>query len=140
MKKLVEPLLEDRSTRECFLFRIRCGVCGRSLSAGPMGFSRAGVRPATGQKQVLFDILYRQEYADARSRAVRQVAEQLNRCPVCMRLVCNRCFWICADLDLCCECAAAAGEAGVSVDSGDPDGPAERTAFPAEDERKRRNT
>lgn len=140
MKKLVEPLLEDRSTADRFLFRIRCGVCGRSCSAGPVGFSRAGVRPATEQKQVLFDILYRQEHADARSRAVRQVAEMVNLCPLCGRIVCNRCFWICEDLDLCRECAAAAGETGVSVDSGDPAGPAENPAFPAHEQRKRRNT
>ena len=43
----------------------------------------------------------------AREMAAAEAAEIFNYCPVCGRLVCDRCFLICEDLDLCIACAKA---------------------------------
>lgn len=115
MKKLVEMMLENLSTRELFLFRIACSTCGTEFGGKPIRFSKAGITPPTEGKRILFDTLYEQEFRNARQAAVRDAAEHLNYCPICKRLVCNRCFLICDDLDMCKQCAAQLEETGSPV-------------------------
>ena len=115
MKKLIEMLLENLSTRDVFLFRIACGACGTEYGNRPVRFSKAGVIPQTPKKAALYEILYAQELQSARLSAVRDAAEHLNYCPICKRLVCNRCFLICDDLDMCKQCAAHLEETGIPV-------------------------
>ena len=115
MKKLVEMMLENLSTREVFLFRIACGACGAEYGGRPVRFSKAGLTPPTEGKRIIFDTLYEQEFRDARQASVRDAAEHLNFCPICKRLVCNRCFLICDDLDMCKQCASRLEEKGSPV-------------------------
>ena len=115
MKKLVEMMLENLSTREVFLFRIACGVCGTEYAGKPVKFSKAGITPQSQGKKILYDACYEQEFRDARQSAIRDAAEHLNLCPICKRLVCNRCFLICDDLDMCKQCAANLEETGSPV-------------------------
>lgn len=106
MKKLVEAVLEDLSTKEMFLFRVTCGNCGTKYGNKPIKFSKAKTPPATQRKQIFYEALYAQESRAARSVAIRNAAEHMNYCPICKRLVCNQCFLICDDLDMCERCAA----------------------------------
>ena len=115
MKKLIELMLENLSTREVFLFRVACAACGAEYGGKQVRFSKAGIIPPSQEKKIIFDTLYEQEFRDARQKAIRDAAEQLNYCPVCRRLVCNRCFLICDDLDMCKLCAAHLQEAGSPV-------------------------
>ena len=115
MKKLIELFLENLSTREVFRFRIDCGACGAEFANKPQRFSKAGITPQTQAKKIIYDAVYEQEFRDARQAAIRDVAEHLNYCPICRRLVCNRCFLICDDLDMCKQCAAHLGETGSPV-------------------------
>ena len=115
MKKLVEMMLENLSTREVFLFRIACSTCGTEFGGKPIRFSKAGITPPTEGKRIIFDTLYEQEFRNARQASVREAAEHLNYCPICKRLVCNRCFLICDDLDMCKQCAAHLEETGSPV-------------------------
>lgn len=114
MKKLVDMLLTDLSTREVFAFRISCGTCKAVYSGKPVKFSKAGIIPPT-PKKIVYDLVYEQEYQAARQIAVGDAAEHLNYCPICKRLVCNRCFLICDDLDMCKQCAAHLDEKGIPV-------------------------
>ena len=115
MKKLVEMLLENLSTREVFLFRIACGTCGTQFGGKSVRFSKAGVTPLTEGKRIIYEACYEQEFRSARQAAIRDAAEHLNYCPICKRLVCNRCFLICDDLDMCKQCAAHLEETGSPV-------------------------
>ena len=115
MKKLIERMLENLSTRDVFLFRIACAACGKEYGNKPIRFSKAEVIPQTPKKVALYEILYAQELQTARLSAVRDAAEHLNYCPICKRLVCNRCFLICEDLDMCKQCASAMEETGIPV-------------------------
>ena len=115
MKKLVEMMLENLSTREVFLFRIACGACGAEYGGKQVPFSKAGITPLTQGKRIIFDTLYEQEFRDARQAAVREAAEHLNYCPICKRLICDYCFLICDDLDMCKQCAADLEEKGSPV-------------------------
>ena len=122
MKKLIDLKLENLSTKDTFLFRICCGVCGRDYAVKPQRFSKAGVVAQTSQKQILYDAIYEQEFRDARQTAVRRAAEHFNLCPICRQIVCNSCFLICEDLDICAACAERLNETGTPVVSD----PAER--------------
>ena len=51
--------------------------------------------------------LYERERTAARDKAAAEASEIFSQCPVCGRLVCDRCFLICEDLDLCTACAEA---------------------------------
>ena len=118
MKKLVEMLLENLSTREVFLFRIACSTCAAEFGGKPVRFSKAGITPPTEGKKIIYEACYEQEFRTARQSAIRDAAEHLNYCPICKRLVCNRCFLICDDLDMCRQCAAALEQTGAPVLSG----------------------
>lgn len=115
LKQLVEAVLEDQSTAEVFLFRGRCGCCGGEYGNRPRYFSKAGVAPENQNRRIIFDALYWQELRQARQFAIRAAAEQMNYCPICRRLVCNGCFLICEDLDMCRDCARRLGQSGSSV-------------------------
>ena len=115
MKKLIDAMLENLSTREVFLFRIACGACGAEYANKPTRFSKAGVTPQTEGKKIIYDAVYEQELKSARLRSVEDAAEHLNYCPICKRLICNRCFLICDDLDMCKSCAENLQETGKPV-------------------------
>ncbi len=115
MKYLVELALENLSTREYYLFRVLCGECGTAYGSNPKRFSKAGADIRTGSKKVIYDALYEQEFKSARLSAIRDAAENMNYCPICKRLICNRCFLICDDLDMCKQCAAHLEETGSPV-------------------------
>ena len=115
MKQLVDMLLENLSTREVFLFRIACATCGTEYGGKSVRFSKAGITPPTEGKRIIFEACYEQEFRAARQAAIRDAAEHLNYCPICKRLVCNRCFLICEDLDMCKQCAANLEETGSPV-------------------------
>ena len=115
MKTLVELVLENLSTRDFFLFRVLCGECGTAYGNKTVRFSKAGSDPQTDSKKVIYDALYEQEFTSARSSAIRDAAEHLNYCPICKRLVCNRCFMICDEVDMCRDCAEKLGQTGQCV-------------------------
>ena len=115
MKKLVEAVLENLSTKEAFRFRVTCGSCGTEYGNRPIRFSKAEIPPITQSKQILYDALYEQEFKEARRVAIRNAAEHMNYCPICKRLVCNQCFLICDDLDMCKQCAAVLEQQGKPV-------------------------
>ena len=118
MRKLVELALENLSSKEVFLFSVTCGSCGLEYGNKPILFSKASTAPATPNKQIIYDALYEQEFRSARQIAIRNAAEHMNYCPICKRLVCDRCFLICEDLDMCKQCASDLEEQGTPVAMG----------------------
>ena len=118
MQKLIEMMLQNLSTRDMFLFRIACDECGTECGGSLVRFSKAGIPPKSREKRIVFEAVYEQEFQSARRAAVRSAAEHLNYCPICKRLICNRCFLICEDLDMCKRCAARLDEKGSPVVSG----------------------
>ena len=115
MRQITKDLLADRSVSEEFRFSLRCTECGREWHSTPVRFSKAGVRPETEGKRVIFRTLYERERERERQRAAETAAQSFNLCPICGRLVCDRCFLLCDDLDMCVACARRLSERGTPI-------------------------
>ena len=115
MRELLITMLGDLSTRDYFIFRAECENCAREFKSRPVRFSKAGIEPKGSGKRIIYETMYAQEHEQARNSAVRDALAHLNRCPICKRIVCNYCFLICDDLDLCKSCAARLEEEGSPV-------------------------
>ena len=107
MKQVIKEAMGDCSTIEEFRFFLRCQECGRTWHSSPVRFSKAGAEPEPEGMRTILRTLYEREREAAREKAAAEAAEIFNYCPVCGRLVCDRCFLICEDLDLCIACAKA---------------------------------
>lgn len=128
MKRVVKEAMGDCSTVEEFRFLVRCQECGGIWHSSPIRFSKAGAEPESEGMRTILRTLYEREREAAREKATAEAAEFFNYCPVCGRLVCDRCFLICEDLDLCIACAKALQVRG-DVVAGETSSPRE---FPAE--------
>lgn len=115
MSHIAKELLLDCSTQDEFFFSLRCAECGEVWKSRPVRFSKSGVTPETRGKRVVFDTLYQREREAALGRAVSEAAGIFNTCPICRRLVCDHCFMICDDLDMCQSCADNLKEEGEFV-------------------------
>ena len=121
MKRVVKEAMGDCSTVEEFRFLVRCQECGGIWHSTPIRFSKAGAEPESERMRTIFRTLYEREREAAREKAAAEAAEIFNYCPVCGRLVCDRCFLICEDLDLCIACAKALQVRGDVVAGEDSD-------------------
>ena len=128
MKQVIKEAMGDCSTIGDFRFLLRCQECGRTWHSSPVRFSKAGTEPETEGMRAVFRTLYERERAAAREKAAAEASEIFSQCPVCGKLVCDRCFLICEDLDLCTACAEALQVRG-DVVAGETSSPRE---FPAE--------
>lgn len=115
MQRLLNDLLTDCSTEEQFQFSLICQECGREWKSPAKSFSKAGSVPVTEGKKIVYSALYQREKADARQRAMQQAEKQFSRCPICHRWVCDDCFMVCDDLDMCRRCAEKLNEQGSIV-------------------------
>ena len=128
MKRVVKEAMGDCSTVEEFRFLVRCQECGGIWHSSPIRFSKAGAEPESEGMRTILRTLYEREREAAREKAAAEASEIFSQCPVCGRLVCDRCFLICEDLDLCTACAEALQVRG-DVVAGEASSPRE---FPAE--------
>lgn len=115
MKQVVREHLIDCSDHEKFVFNLICPECGKVWQSTPVSFSKAGEAPLTESKQVIFYLLYEREKRIAFAKAIEEAAHFFNLCPLCERLVCNDCFLICREIDMCRRCAKQLQETGEQV-------------------------
>lgn len=115
MRRMIRTAMEDRSTPEAFRFSLNCAVCGVTWISRTTRFSKADVTPESEGKRIIFQKLYEREWQAARERAVTDAMETFSLCPICGRLVCDRCFVVGEDIDLCTDCARALRENGRTV-------------------------
>lgn len=111
-------MLTDCSTEDKFQFSITCEECGKTWKSQDIIFSKARIPPVTEGKKVVYAAIYRQEKKDARQKALRDGETLFSRCPICHRGVCDECFMVCEDLDMCKQCAEKLNEKGSIVGKG----------------------
>ena len=117
MRRMIRDAMEDRSSPEAFRFSLNCAGCGVTWISRTSRFSKAGVTPESEGKRVIFQALYQREREDVFERAATEAMEYFSLCPICKRLVCDRCFLLGEDIDLCTDCAAFLQERGEPVES-----------------------
>ena len=110
-----EEMLYDCSTPEFFCFSLRCTQCGKNWKSKPVYFSKAGTEPTTDEKRLIYETLYMKEKKYALMRAVEEAESVFNVCPICNRIVCDHCFMVCDELDMCVSCADRLKEKGELV-------------------------
>ena len=115
MRQILKAHLQDCSNAERFCHAIRCAECQRVWESTPIRFSKAGAELMSEAKRIIAETLYQRERTQSMDHAVSEAVHHFNSCPVCGRLVCNYCFVICDDLDLCRACASNLQETGESV-------------------------
>lgn len=119
MKKVIREHLIDCSDTEKFVFNLICPECGKVWQSTPVSFSKAGEEPQTESKRIIFYLLYEREKQRAFEKAVEEAVHSFNVCPLCERLVCNGCFLICEEIDICFRCAEQLQEKGEQVSLAD---------------------
>lgn len=115
MGHVIKENLMDHSTPGSFCFSMRCAQCGEELKSTAVRFSRSGMKPNSSGKRIVYDALYRREKQDALSRAEGELSASFNLCPICRRTVCDHCFLLCDDIDMCASCAENLHEEGEPV-------------------------
>lgn len=110
----------DCSTSEKFCFKLLCSSCGTWWRSRAIPFSMAGSRECDENKRVIYDALYKREWTKARDEVLEEAVNHFSICPICGGLVCDRCFLICEEIEMCRTCAEKLQECGVPVmcDSG----------------------
>ena len=117
VQKNLLDILVDCSDGDQFQFSVTCGECGKVWKSRTVAFSKARIPPVTEGKKVIYATLYQREKQAAREAARKEAAAHFSRCPICHRWVCDSCFMVCEDLDMCRRCAETLQETGSIVGS-----------------------
>ena len=115
MIKLLSEHLEDCSTPQYFCFSVRCEVCGEYWYSSSIPFSKAEQAVHHQEKKELYDAIYQREKGRARWAAGQEARAPFSQCPICRRLVCDTCFLIGDEMDLCRQCTGRMKESGEPV-------------------------
>lgn len=115
MRKTIINNMQDLSDKNRFVFSLECTVCGKKWMSTPVAFSKAGEPAQNEAKEIVHTALYQKEKQTAAINAVSEAQRSLNFCPVCKSIVCDNCFMICDDIDMCTDCASVLKEKGQLV-------------------------
>ena len=116
MEEKIMSLMEDKSTPEFFVFSVKCELCKKVYESSPAAFSKRREIPQTEGKKVIHQVIYEREKAQAKIRAAKELMKLFSICPVCKKPVCDKCFMICDDIDICTDCAKKLCESGIIVE------------------------
>ena len=116
-KENIEEQLLDLCSDEEFRFGVECAVCKNILSTDSIRFVKAGIEPKSHGQKIIFETIYRRDKLLEREKAINSLSANLNLCPVCGHIVCNNCFVITDDIDICSDCAKKLGVTGKTVGS-----------------------
>ena len=100
---MLEPVtktMTDDSTETVFRFTFYCDLCGKPWSSVPvsgMPEKGCGIGKRSLERCAEHDAAY--------ERANLEAIQHFNRCPKCKRWVCNDCFLLLHDGDVCRKCA-----------------------------------
>ncbi|MCL1805009.1 MAG: hypothetical protein FWG28_03260 [Clostridiales bacterium] len=90
----------DESSGGIYQFTFYCDICGSPRQSVTYQSDSEG-----GEDPNVREI----DHRDAYERANREALRWFNRCPVCLRLVCDDCFRVLDEGDKCRECAGGEG-------------------------------
>ena len=77
---IMNGMLSDQSTQEEFRFSVCCSECGNEWTCKNVRFSKAGIKPESEHKRVIYKTLYEKEKEAALNRALAQAEEMFSKC------------------------------------------------------------
>jgi len=86
----------DNSTDAGFQFTFYCDICGKPWHSVPYLSGLTGENDPRARES---------ERVAAYERANREALNWFSRCPVCKRVVCDECFCILGEENMCVSCA-----------------------------------
>ena len=104
---MLDPItknMTDKSTKKDFLFIFYCDICENPRDSVPINFSCTKDNTLEVDKKAS-NLIWQSEHAAAYERANHEAMQLFNRCPICKHWVCDKCFRILGDRDVCKECA-----------------------------------
>lgn len=107
--------MKDCSTKDEFCFKFVCSSCGTWWKSKPIPFSKAG-KPENCESDITINrALYRREWLAARNTVLSDAVQNFSICPICHGLICDRCFLICDEIEMCRSCAKKLHQSGSPV-------------------------
>ncbi|MDP4092788.1 MAG: hypothetical protein Q8920_05435 [Bacillota bacterium] len=104
MLEPITKIMTDKSTGEKFCFTFFCDICKDSWDSVPVNYNQTNEN-VTETDEITNNINWKSDHDAAYERANLEAMQHFNRCPVCKRWVCDNCFCILGDRDVCRECA-----------------------------------
>ncbi len=105
MLKRVTEKFKDKSTDRFFKFSFYCDRCGKEWTSDPYYFENAFSEKLTDGERRAKDIMWRVDHDAAFERANLEARLRFDRCNVCGKTVCDDCFAMEEDAELCLDCA-----------------------------------
>lgn len=115
MKQVIREHLIDCSDQEKICFQPDLSGVRKSVAEYAGRLFQGGRRSPDRIQEGRLYLLYEREKKRAFDKAVEEAGHFFNLCPLCERLVCNNCFLICQEIDICRRCAERLQETGEQV-------------------------
>lgn len=106
MLKSITKKMQDRSTDQFFKFSFYCDRCGKEWTSEPYSFEHSFSDNLTQAERSARDIMWRTDHDLAFQRANLEARLRFNQCGSCHNIVCDECFAMEEDDDLCVDCAS----------------------------------
>ena len=105
MLKTITKKIIDRSTDAFFKFEFHCDRCGAGWESERYCFEHGFPEKLTEGEQRAKNIMWKVEHDAALERANLEARLRFNQCNSCGRIVCDECFAMDEEEDLCIDCA-----------------------------------
>ncbi len=106
MLKAITNKIRDKSTDRFFKFSFYCDRCEKEWTSEEYPFVHSFSDELTDDEQRAKEILWRIDHDVALERANLEARLQFNYCKTCGGIVCDECFAMEEDEDLCQDCAS----------------------------------
>ena len=110
-EKLIRQI-KNCSDDKKIAFGFECESCGRLWEVLSVPFVKQAANKAD---QVIRDAQYHRELERIKTESLKAFREHFSLCPICGKIVCDYCFVICDEIEMCSSCAKNLGKHGTPV-------------------------
>lgn len=104
--------IRDCSDDKKIAFGFECESCGKLWEVISVPFTK---KADNETEQVIRDAQYHREWVRIKADASKAFREHFSVCPICGKIVCDYCFVICDEIEMCSSCAKELGKQGTTV-------------------------
>lgn len=109
MLKTITKRIRDKSTDRFFKFSFYCDRCGKEWTSEEYPFVHGFSEKLTDDEKRAKEILFRVDHDAAFERANLDARLRFNHCETCGSIVCDECFAMEEEEELCLDCAKRRG-------------------------------